>query len=103
MTTTASLKTMDTLKIGLASLVLATLAVLARPAAAHSDHYAEGEIDRLLAPVALYPDTVLSHLLIAATYPDEVREAAAWSRRHPDLTGEKAVDAVERRDWDPSV
>ena len=66
-------------------------------------HFSAGELDRLLAPVALYPDTVLTHVLAAATYPLEVVEAARWSREHPDLRGEDAVDAVERMDWDPSV
>jgi hypothetical protein len=65
--------------------------------------FARAELEQMLAPIALYPDSVLSHILIAATYPDQVEEAARWSRRHPDLSGEAAVDAVERHDWDPSV
>lgn len=72
------------------------------PAAA-DDRYGAAELDRLLAPIALYPDSVLSHVLIAATYPLEVVQAARWSRAHPDLSGESAVDAVEEKDWDPSV
>ncbi len=61
------------------------------------------ELDQMLAPIALYPDTVLAHVLIAATYPIEVVQAARWTRQHPDLRGEAAVNAVIGRDWDPSV
>ncbi len=66
-------------------------------------HFSRAELDQMLAPIALYPDTVLSHVLIASTYPLEVVEAARWSHRHPDLKGEEAVEAVEDMDWDPSV
>lgn len=61
------------------------------------------ELDQMLAPIALYPDALLSQILMAATYPAEVVEAARWSREHPDLRGEAAVEAVEQADWDPSV
>lgn len=63
----------------------------------------QAELDALLAPVALYPDTVLSHVLVAATYPDDVREAAAWSRVNAHLTGDEAVRAAEPMLWDPSL
>ena len=63
----------------------------------------DARLEQLLAPVALYPDTVLAQVLIASTYPLEVVEAARWSREHPDLDGEAAVEAVADRDWDPSV
>ncbi|NDY96845.1 DUF3300 domain-containing protein [Wenzhouxiangella limi] len=65
--------------------------------------FGQGELDQMLAPVALYPDTVLSHVLIAATYPLEVVQAARWSRNNPDLRGEAAVNAVIGHAWDPSV
>lgn len=61
------------------------------------------QLDQLLAPVALYPDPLLAQLLIAATYPDEITEAARWSRMHPGLDGEDAVRAADVFDWDPSV
>lgn len=83
-------------------LVLALAAAATVPVPADA-HYERGELERLLAPIALYPDSVLSHVLIGATYPDEVAEAARWSRANPRLKGEAAVDAVERQPWDPSV
>lgn len=63
----------------------------------------DAELDQILAPVALYPDSVLSHLLIAATYPLEVVMAERWTRENPDQKGEQAREAVEGKDWDPSV
>lgn len=62
-----------------------------------------GELDQLLAPIALYPDTVLSHVLIAATYPLEVIRAHRWARSNSNLEAAAAVRAVENQDWDPSV
>ncbi len=65
--------------------------------------FAQQELDQMLAPIALYPDALLSQILMASTYPAEVVEAAQWSRRNPGLDGDRAVRAVERMDWDPSV
>jgi hypothetical protein len=61
------------------------------------------ELDQMLAPIALYPDSLLSQIFMASTYPLEVVEAARWSRANPGLQGEEAVRAVEQKDWDPSV
>ena len=65
--------------------------------------FSEAQLDSLLAPIALYPDTVLSHMLIASTYPLEVVEADRWARNNSHLTGDNAVNSVENQDWDPSV
>jgi len=65
--------------------------------------YSEAELDQLLAPIALYPDVLLSQILMAATYPLEVVEAHRWVERHPGVEGDEAVDAVTDQDWDPSV
>lgn len=65
--------------------------------------YTQAELDRMLAPIALYPDELLSQILMAATYPLEVVEAARWSRAHPALRGQDAVRAAGDEDWDPSV
>lgn len=61
------------------------------------------ELDQALAPVALYPDALLSQILMASTYPLQVVEAARWSRQRPDLDGSAAVEAAADQDWDPSV
>lgn len=65
--------------------------------------YGQAELDQMLAPVALYPDALLSQVLMASTYPLEVVEAARWSRAHPGIQGDEAVRAVADKDWDPSV
>lgn len=65
--------------------------------------YSQPELDQMLAPIALYPDSLLSQILMAATYPLEVVEAARWSRSNPNLQGDAAVRVIEDRDWDPSV
>lgn len=65
--------------------------------------YADGQLDALLAPIALYPDTLLSHILIASTYPLEVAEAERFIRNNPSLSGDAAVTAANRYNWDPSV
>src|SRR5256886_7723969 len=61
------------------------------------------ELDQMLAPIALYPDSLLSQIFMASTYPLEVVEAARWSRANPGLKGQEAVEAVGERDWDASV
>lgn len=70
---------------------------------ADDDALSQAELDQMLAPVALYPDTVLTHVLIAATYPLEVVQASRWVKANPGVTGEDAVRAVESKSWDPSV
>ena len=66
-------------------------------------NFSQAELDQTLAPVALYPDALLSQVLMAATYPLEVVEAARWSRAHAGIQGDEAVRAVQDKDWDPSV
>jgi len=61
------------------------------------------QLDQLLAPIALYPDALLSQTLMAATYPLEVVEAARWTQANPNLKGDAAVQAVKTKDWDVSV
>ena len=61
------------------------------------------QLDQILAPIALYPDALLSQTLMAATYPLEVVEAARWTQANPNLKGDAAVQAVKTKDWDVSV
>lgn len=83
--------------------LLAALIAFQVPAHAQARYYERAEIEALLAPVALYPDPLLSHVLIAATYPDDVRAAAAWSRANPQLAGEDAVRSADSMPWPESV
>jgi hypothetical protein len=65
--------------------------------------FTQQELDQMLAPIALYPDSLLSQILMASTYPIEIVQAARWSRANPSLIGDQAVRAVEQNNWDPSV
>jgi hypothetical protein len=73
------------------------------PAQAQSRLYSQPELDALLAPIALYPDPLLSQILTAAVYPDQVAQAADWSRRNPGASGDDAVQMVQDQPWEPSV
>jgi len=66
-------------------------------------HYSDAELDSLLAPIALYPDTLLTHILIAATYPLDVIAADRWRQSNQHLTPEQVEQALAPVTWDPSV
>jgi hypothetical protein len=61
------------------------------------------EIDALVAPIALYPDDLLSQIFMASTYPLEVVEASRWAKQNKNLKGDALAQALEKQDWDPSV
>ncbi len=86
----------------LAVLLTGVVAPAAR-AADGNPSFTQQELDQMLAPVALYPDGLLSQILMAASYPLEVVQAARWSNDHPDLKGDAAVRAVDSENWDASV
>jgi Protein of unknown function (DUF3300) len=61
------------------------------------------QLDNLVAPLALYPDPLLSQVLVASTYPLEVVEANQWLQQNRQLTGTALMDAAKQQNWDPSV
>ncbi|CAB3766153.1 DUF3300 domain-containing protein [Paraburkholderia solisilvae] len=61
------------------------------------------QLDSLTAPIALYPDALLAQVLMAATFPQQVQDAAQWSKANPQKQGDAAVQAVASQSWDPSV
>jgi hypothetical protein len=61
------------------------------------------EIDALVAPIALYPDELLSQIFMASTYPLEIVEASRWAKQNKNLKGDALAQALEKQDWDPSV
>lgn len=67
------------------------------------NRFTEAEIEQMLAPIALYPDALLSHILIASTYPIEVVDAERWLSKNSQLSPENIADAAESKDWDASV
>jgi hypothetical protein len=65
--------------------------------------FKEEQLASLLAPIALYPDSVLTQILIASTYPLEVVQAYRWVQQNKNLTGEALATAAGKQPWDPSV
>src|ERR1035441_9420149 len=61
------------------------------------------QLDSMVAPVALYPDRLLGQILVAATYPLEIAEAAQWLQQNGNLQGPQLVDAARQQNWDPSI
>ena len=61
------------------------------------------ELAQLVAPIALYPDSLLAQVLTASTYALEVVMAARWSETNPNLKGAALEDAMQRQPWDASV
>ncbi len=61
------------------------------------------QLDNLVAPIALYPDPLLSQVLAASTYPLEIVEAQQWLGQNSDLQGVQLMDAAKGQNWDPSV
>jgi len=61
------------------------------------------ELQQLVAPIALYPDALVSQVLAAATYPTEIVEADRWVQDHPNLKGKDLANAVDQQSWDPSI
>ncbi len=61
------------------------------------------QLEQMVAPIALYPDSLVSQVLMASTYPLEVVEAARWSKENPNLKGKALEDAMQKQPWDPSV
>jgi len=82
---------------------LALLVPVVATAQSGGQSFSKEQLDQLTAPVALYPDALLSQVLMASTYPDDVAKAAAWSRAHSDQKGDDAVKQVQDQPWDPSV
>src|SRR5215467_3538397 len=61
------------------------------------------ELDALVAPIALYPDTLLAQILMASTYPLEVVQADRWATENKNLKGDQLKTAAEKQSWDDSI
>jgi uncharacterized membrane protein YgcG len=89
------------------ALSLAFLLVLPQALVAQSESkekpFKQEELDQLLAPIALYPDSLLAQIFMASTYPLEVVQAGRWVEQNESLTGDALTAALEQQNWDPSV
>lgn len=61
------------------------------------------QLDSMLAPIALYPDPLLSQILVASTYPLEIVQADRWLKQNSNLQGKALTEAAAKQSWDPSV
>lgn len=84
--------------------VLALFMVMPLAASAEGGQpFSKEQLEQLVAPIALYPDSLLAQVLMAATYPSDVAAASKWSAAHKDMKGDDAIKAVENEPWDPAV
>jgi hypothetical protein len=65
--------------------------------------FSKAELAQMLAPIALYPDSLLTHVLIASTYPIEIVEAYRWVKKNDELNSKQIAQSVEIFEWDASV
>jgi len=72
------------------------------PAPAYASQTAQ-QLQQLVAPIALYPDSLVAQILAASTFPEQVVEADRWVQANPDLKGDALGKAVDQQPWDPSV
>ena len=61
------------------------------------------QLDSLVAPIALYPDPLLSQTLVASTYPLEIIQLQQWLAQNKNLKDKALADAVKKQNWDPSI
>ena len=90
------------LTVFLALLLGVPLGVLAQ-SGGEQKTFKQEELDQMIAPIALYPDSLLTQILMASTYPLEVVEADRWAKKNKDVKGDALTKALEAQPWDPSV
>ena len=65
--------------------------------------FSQEELDQLVAPIALYPDSLFAQILMASTYPLDIVAAERWVKANPKLKDKALQDALDKQPWDPSV
>lgn len=81
----------------------ATATASTQTQAQNEANFSQAQIQQMVAPIALYPDPLLTQILMASTYPLEVVEAARWSQDNPGVTGAALETAMQTQSWDPSI
>jgi hypothetical protein len=71
--------------------------------APQAERLGRGQLEKLLSPIALYPDDLVAQILTASTYPLEVVQAARWVNEHSNVQGDALQDAMQQQPWDASV
>lgn len=88
------------------AVMLGALALMAMPAHAETDDkpdFPPEQLEQMVAPIALYPDPLVTTILMASTYPLEVVQADRWVKANPNVKGADLDKAVESQKWDDSV
>lgn len=70
---------------------------------ADQEVFKQEELDQILAPIALYPDSLLTQVMMASTYPLEIVQADRWTKQNKAMKGDALAKALEEQPWDPSV
>lgn len=102
------MKVRGTIKKSLSALFLMLALMMSVPAGTCAQETSQPafkpeELEQMLAPVALYPDSLLAQVLMASTYPLEVVQADRWAKQNKGLKGDALTAALEKQPWDPSV
>lgn len=89
----------------LAVLMAAPIFAQAPPPPGPPPSFTPGQLDQMVSRIALYPDSLLAQVLSAATFPDQIPDAARWADEHHYLTGQDLANAIRQDQvpWDPSV
>jgi uncharacterized protein DUF3300 len=74
-----------------------------QPAAQQNVTISAQQLDSLVAPIALYPDPLLSQVLVASTYPLEIMQLQQWLTKNTNLKDQALADAAKQQPWDPSI
>src|SRR5688572_1025504 len=104
-----ALSSYSAIRAGMLALALLLLAnptqpaPTADPAATQPTPFKPEELEQIVAPIALYPDTLLAQVFMASTYPLEIVQAARWSKAHPEVKGDAVAKEMEKQVWDASV
>src|SRR5678815_3520698 len=97
---------MNTLHKSIVAWLVAALALLPMGHAQNAGDaplFKKEEIEQLVAPLALYPDSLVAQILMASTYPLEVVAAARWVKANPNVKDKALEDAMQKETWDASV
>ena len=100
------MKTRRALMLTLSWLLMVLLAAppsLIAQQAGQPPAFKQEELDQLLAPIALYPDSLVAQILMASTYPLEIVQADRFAKQNKNLKGDALTKALEQQTWDPSV
>ena len=81
----------------------ATAAAAPAAQAPAATSFSKEQLEQLVAPMALYPDPVVSQMLMASTYPLEIVEASRWVKANPGLKDKALEEGLKKQDWDASV